>query len=742
MIEARFEEAFKAWMMEQGDALFEEAQQVEIQAEHDGLVYRNKAFPLPPRLTLLSDEQRDDLVDAGEALLRVLEKVIRLYEQDPETRRYFMLEPGWEELALIDPGYQRRIRISRFDTYLTRGPERFKILENNTDCPAGVIFTGRVNDIMKRVPAFARFLSTFPPVRSEGIDGPEAFFDELVRAYRELFGPRDPAGVAILQPRGRASVESQEMVKLLSRRGWFAVVCDPRDMEYARGHLFVQGRTVDLVWNKINTADFVPLLREPDRPRDFLSACRDRAICQVNSFGARFVTESKLCLAYLRDPEFAGHFSPAERALIERHVPWSRRLVGNPEVRFDGQIWPLRELALARREHLVLKAAYDIRGDGVTVGRGVAPDDWRAQLESAWDRPFILQEFVTPQQIEVPLRGSPIAWQAQNFSVDLFMAGGRFMGFGSKLSPHLKVNVFQGGSKQALLSVTDPRALTGQRIAVFGSQRAAGSPTLVVRRETVDATALRDLARRHRALVVQLRSSERADVRMAVFTPAGERPCSAQGVLAGAFAFAWERRCAQLSVETAAGIIRVQVREARDDRWVELQAPLSLRTWSGPAERGPLLHLLGLADEALDPEAPFCVASVGEPALLVPLAGRAALRHLQPRLPELSAWLERHELPGIFCYWLADEPGRVEARHFDPRCGLDEGGSGLAAGALAALLAEKRRGPLALQVETGWQDANECGHGLVQVSVDPRGVFIGGMVAPLGRFRFEGGPIA
>ncbi|MNJ67189.1 hypothetical protein D3C77_633410 [compost metagenome] len=65
-----------------------------------------------------------------------------------------------------------------------------------------------------------------------------------------------------------------------------------------------------------------------------------------------------------------------------------------------------------------------------------------------------MQELVIAPEIQVPSENRDVL-TSKKFSADLFMFGGAFQGFGSKLSDELKVNVFQGGSKQAIFSIDD-----------------------------------------------------------------------------------------------------------------------------------------------------------------------------------------------------------------------------------------------------------------------------------------------
>jgi uncharacterized circularly permuted ATP-grasp superfamily protein len=445
-----YEEELLARLAERGDGLFDELQAVEEDFARSGRTFRNVDYPLSPRVLIVAPELRQQAQELGERMVGILERVIDLYLAEEATRRFFMLDPRAEALVGIAPGYQRWIQISRFDTFLAPNGGGLRILENNTDCPAGTVFTGFVMGLARATPTLARFLSGLPPLCADPIASPHAFVRTLLAAFAEFSGrAAPPERICVLQPEGRATPEVRELLRLFGERGLAAEVADPRKLEYRGGRLRASGLPVDLVWNKVNTVFFEQL--DPASVTDLVKACRDRAVCHVNSFAARYVSESKLCLAYLSDPRFRAKFAAEDQLLLARAIPWTRKLEDS-EVHFAGQDYDLRHLALTRQRELVLKTSYDIRGDGVTIGRAVSAAEWHERLDRCWGRPFVLQEYVAAPELRVPRRGQAEPAR-QRFSLDLFMFDGRFQGFGSKMSEGEKLNLFQGGSKLPIFSL-------------------------------------------------------------------------------------------------------------------------------------------------------------------------------------------------------------------------------------------------------------------------------------------------
>jgi hypothetical protein len=229
-------------------------------------------------------------------------------------------------------------------------------------------------------------------------------------------------------------------------------VVDPREVEPGDGGLTFAGRRIDLVWNKINTVAWNTLVAEaPGVVARWGEALRRGTPVHLNAFGARYVAEAKTCLALLHDPRFRDRFTPEEQALVEALVPWTRKLERGQEVEFQGQRRELVSLVIERPADFVVKQQYDIRGDGVTVGRSTDPALWRRTVEEACGTGSVVQRYVPPTTYDVALAHEGLPVTAMKVSLDSFVFAGRLVGFGAKASLNDRVNLFQGGSKLAVL---------------------------------------------------------------------------------------------------------------------------------------------------------------------------------------------------------------------------------------------------------------------------------------------------
>ena len=87
-------------------------------------------------------------------------------------------------------------------------------------------------------------------------------------------------------------------------------------------------------------------------------------------------------------------------------------------------------------------------------------------------------------------------------------------------------------------------------------------------------------------------------------------------------------------------------------------------------ERSLALDALGQHSEILEPE--ICVASIGRPRLLVPIASRSALAGLTPDYDRLRDGCDRLGLLGCYVHSVPAAEGRLAARMFAPSIGVPE----------------------------------------------------------------------
>ncbi len=413
--------------------------------------FQNTPYAVSPLPVLTTDAAWRAHAARIERYAAILERVVELYRASAAVRAYIGLAPDEEALALLDSGLAREVAVARIDGYLQAEDGTLRILENNADAPAGTLFTPRLNAFVDDLSG-ARLAAAGVTLRPFPLDGDAAILNWFRTAYRTWSGRAEVPRLAILQETGKANVESREMAAAFSAAGVPAVMCDPGEIVVEDGAARGPDGVVDVVWNKINTVGWRRYAAaHPAVVRRWGEIVARRLCLHLNPFSARFVIESKRSLALLHEERFAELFSAEERAFLAGVLPWATKLEAGKEVAFGGARGDLRALLLAQRHRFVLKEPYDIRGDGVTVGRSCDQPGWAERVERGFAEGNIVQEYVAPLKlpIVVPQTGTVAP---MNISLDSFVFGGRCVGLGSKASFNDRVNLFQGGQKLAVRS--------------------------------------------------------------------------------------------------------------------------------------------------------------------------------------------------------------------------------------------------------------------------------------------------
>lgn len=406
--------------------------------------FRNIDYPLALNVLTLQKDAVDRISPTLEQYVALLERVVQLCRTDLKVRSYFQLSPTALAMLEAEPSPVRSIHFCRLDGYITRSSGQLRILENNADSPAGTLFTSRLNCIMRNL-LDVHDMPVLP------MDTRDAFLDALLAAYRTERGDVPIRLAVILQQQGKSNRESLEVAEALSTRGVQAAVIDPREVEWSGVELVWKGRPIDLVWNKINTVYWNILVAEDPRIVDCWSrALAERAVCHLNSFASRQIAEAKTVLALLHDPDWSHLFTPSEKKVIDELVPWTARVTRDSAITFQGDHGTALEIAARYQQHLVLKQQYDIRGEGVTIGKATEKSEWLELVSDNTNMGAILQEYVQPERYDV-IFDLTRSRARLNFSLDTFVFQGRVVGFGSKISASDKVNLFQGGSKMAVV---------------------------------------------------------------------------------------------------------------------------------------------------------------------------------------------------------------------------------------------------------------------------------------------------
>ncbi len=425
-----------------------EINDLEKALKQTGYHYKNTEFQLSPKISIVDQEFRNYAKEMFEDLITILNKLNSAYLNDENIQSFYSLD-DFSQCILTETAHKKNeILVSRFDCLISEETGDINVIENNTDCPAGLIFTGRINKIIKSMNTSKSYLSNRDIV-FENIDRDNFFYEQLLSIYQKKRPGDQVKHIVVLQKDASPSLEMLTFKEMYSGLDVVVNICDLKDLVEKEGFLYYQEKKIDLIWNKINTANFFEYYQSAEAKDKVISLINTETVV-INNFQSRLISENKLTSAVLSDPKFHYLFSVKERGLLRRHIPWSRKLEDTTTTHSGEQI-ELIDFVLKYKDDLVLKAPYDIRGDGVTIGTSTSQKIWDKLVKRKMNKGYTIQKYIEPKKTYVP-NGDYSATVQIPFSLDAFILNSIFCGFGSKVSSQKKMNIFQGGSKHVILT--------------------------------------------------------------------------------------------------------------------------------------------------------------------------------------------------------------------------------------------------------------------------------------------------
>ncbi|MDP3768377.1 MAG: hypothetical protein Q8S13_10210, partial [Dehalococcoidia bacterium] len=387
-----------------------------------------------------------------------LRQLPRLYARYPAVREILGLDAAQESWMRLATHPRRRplAVMGRLDATATFSHaawrETFQLLEPNAVAVGGVhyaptacsIILDVLGDVLARAYPGRRLVPTPDPRR--------LLLEELAGVSTRL--GRRLRTVALLENADytTGTDEFGSLARDLSQEGLTAFVADPRQFRVSpRGQLMVGDREVDLIYRDCELSEFVEMEEGGAR----LTAMR-RAIQEGRLVsGLLWEFDHKSCWEILTDPTYARAFTPSQRRLFARHIPWTR-LVRQTHTRDPrGARVDLVRYVRAHQASLVLKPNTLYGGQGVVVGRTVTRAVWERTLAQALrgDTPYVAQELARIATHRFPVLAHGRPREVERCVVSGFFFTSRGAGLVGRFSKDPVVNVSRGGGLLSALMV-------------------------------------------------------------------------------------------------------------------------------------------------------------------------------------------------------------------------------------------------------------------------------------------------
>ncbi len=399
----------------------------------------------------LTSQDENRVREVAEVIAQLGERVVRQALTDPALLAQVALTPEEERLVRISPRYDVASTASRLDAFLL--PETLQFAEYNAESPAGPGYAETLAGVFRTLPVMERFAEHYNVRQFPLI---ERLLAALIESYRDWGGNASPPVIAIVDWREVPTWSEFEILQArFEKAGVPTIVCTPSELEFDSTKLMARGRRIDLVYRRVLIND---ILAHPAECHALVKAYEAGAVCVANALSCK-IPHKKAFFAVLTDERNSALFDTRERAVIRRHIPWTRLLEDVKTTR-DGESFDLLDYVRKSRDSFVLKPNDEYGGTGVTLGWEIDDRQWDAAIQQALtqrNRTWVVQERIAVRREIFPMQTEG-GVEMRNMLVDFapYLFRGKMAGCLTRLSASGLANVTSGGG-QVPSFVVDPR---------------------------------------------------------------------------------------------------------------------------------------------------------------------------------------------------------------------------------------------------------------------------------------------
>ena len=434
------------------DELAAESQgQLNDQMQMRGLFFGTRPLCTVLRPRFLTPEQYLYLRKSIRPLLRAFEKISELAVVDPEFCAQFGLLEWEDELIKHEPKYRGHTPLTRLDAFYVTENSELKFTEYNAEVPAASAYNDVLNEVFYGLPVMGEFLRKYAvrplPTR-------HSVLHVLLDAYRQSGGTGRPQ-IGILDWHDVPTRSEFELfTQYFGSQGFEAKIVDPREVTYENGRLSHEGFEIDIIYKRVLITE---LIERGGLDQPVVRAVRDGNVCMVNPFRCKILYK-KMSLAVLSDERNAHLFDKKETAVIQNHIPWTRRVEERQTV-YGGLPVDLVPFIHKYKDQLVLKPNDDYGGHGIVLGWQTNASGWEQAVQQALESPYIVQErVVIPEEPYPSIVDGRLQIYDRMLDTAPFIFHGDYVdGVLTRLSTDPLLNVSAGGGSTVPTFVVEER---------------------------------------------------------------------------------------------------------------------------------------------------------------------------------------------------------------------------------------------------------------------------------------------
>jgi hypothetical protein len=376
--------------------------------------------------------------------------------QDPTLLAQLDLTPEETRLSLVDPGFDEPSPSIRMDSFWSEHAWHF--VECNGESPAAISYDDVGSDLFRELPCIKKFQERW---NVQAIYSRDRFLQEIETQYAQFRANR---GTNEFPARPRIAIvdwddvptytEFELFQEYFRSKGYECIICTPQECEYDGKRLRAKGMTIDLFYKRVLTSE---LLEKPDVAEPITRAYVDGKVMVINAFQAK-ILHKKMSLGLLHDDANYHLYTPEQIAVIQRHIPWTRKVTAG-QTNYEGRPVDLLPFIRDSRDRLVMKPNDEYGGKGVYIGWTMTQGEWEAAIEEALRSPYVVQEKVILEKEPFPYLtddGSITVAQLAT-DTDPYIYGGETQGILTRLSAQALLNVTAGTGSVTCTMIVEPK---------------------------------------------------------------------------------------------------------------------------------------------------------------------------------------------------------------------------------------------------------------------------------------------
>lgn len=408
--------------------------------------------------TFIDKKTRKEIEEASVKVCKLIKNIPRrLFSNNPrQVSQYYEISEYMARTMLSG------VSEEHIDNLLGRGDFIFsssglKCLEFNMSANVGGWETSLWESLYMEVPIISKFFRQYnikPKPANKNLLA--ILSTHLIRTALDKFpGPCNTVNVAITsQGKGafdKADLYVNHLYKNIlhqtnKKLNGKVIFCGYHELEIADNSVYYKGEPVHVLLELYDGAV----------PPDFVKAVNSGNVIIYNGHITGLLS-NKFNLALLSENADSNFFTPGEKEVILKYIPWTRKIVPG-ETTYEGKIIDLEDFVRSHRARLVIKPSMGTGGVGVYVGQKLDETRWLETVKTAFQtKGWLVQEYVESSPYLYQLgenRCSPhdVVWGF--FVIGSCYAGGWVRVLPKEGNPGV-VNCSQGAEESSIFEINE-----------------------------------------------------------------------------------------------------------------------------------------------------------------------------------------------------------------------------------------------------------------------------------------------